>query len=787
MKRYLLLIILSLYLAGCAAYKHLEPEPAISPLEAGYIEIQKDDKLFELDKDKKYYMTFPAPDRKNFYIVLDFENSALFNSYFTNTFDDGKGRIIEIPDQAAENDTLSVYPVDNSYPQYFWVIDLVKAEFMLDVKYRYAPQWRFKFETQYETFKEILADNRADRSNYEALGTTFHFENFDFDESIQSLDNKQNALKQLKQRLLDIEKIFPENILNTTDEAYQNYQSLKKQVDEELQFQSDYLTVLKFFKKERETRGDTEAFVGALPEFIDFLNQQKRFHKNVISEAKYVIGNRLDEITPYYEKILQAKNDAGPIDLETDKVKALYRAAGKSMEDDFAPLAAFIENYNSKVEAISQARNKVNDIEKQVEQNTSMPGNVFFSDILSRLSKIQYSLPKSGRASFGKYRNYTCVTILEREITRLNNKINTMLRQYREADRLVPKLNALKNQKQYNSMLRLLKQNSQLDFMKNMYAGIDQLSLDEQANRIKQALRNQNWRAAEDNLKALHQDRDFLNPQKIMPKKQRLVKSLEDSLFIKIDRISRSRANQFVNENIKTLDNVEGLYQNPVFTPVHEMTFTSGNQSALQKRNQDLYGELNHLKNEVFPRQAISALYEELTRNPDNNGVLKARAIVVHGSHYTGDDSRIKNRVAESDPWASKWITSPKEYRRVFALPTTTNPQGENTYVFRLNIRIPSEAKFPVFDITIKLPDDVADEAGSRQWYEQITMNKEVLKNEGRFTITAPTSLNDYECQIGPVRMDKDGDNVLEVRFKDNSFKVYQVSVMAQKPIIKKH
>ena len=66
-------------------------------------------------------------------------------------------------------------------------------------------------------------------------------------------------------------------------------------------------------------------------------------------------------------------------------------------------------------------------------------------------------------------------------------------------------------------------------------------------------------------------------------------------------------------------------------------------------------------------------------------------------------------------------------------------------------------------------------------------MNGKVLKNEGRFSIVAPTADNNYECQITPVQMDKGKDNVLEVRFNHSSMKVFEVSAMAQKPIIKKN
>ena len=75
---------------------------------------------------------------------------------------------------------------------------------------------------------------------------------------------------------------------------------------------------------------------------------------------------------------------------------------------------------------------------------------------------------------------------------------------------------------------------------------------------------------------------------------------------------------------------------------------------------------------------------------------------------------------------------------RVYALPVTQNLRGSNEYIFRLRLNIPSDASFPVFDITVKLPPEVAARAGSEQWYKEITINKKPIKNEGRFRITAP-------------------------------------------------
>lgn len=180
-------------------------------------------------------------------------------------------------------------------------------------------------------------------------------------------------------------------------------------------------------------------------------------------------------------------------------------------------------------------------------------------------------------------------------------------------------------------------------------------------------------------------------------------------------------------------------------------------------------------------------LYDELLKSPDDNGVYKARAIVAHGKHYTGSEKEIKMRIAEADPMVAKWITKAKEPRRVFVVPVTDNPRGKNKYVVRFNINIPTDAVFPVYEVNIKLPREVVQNAASEQWYDEITCNKIPLKNEGRFSIIAPTAANNYECQIAPVQMNKDQANVLEIAFRYNAFKVVQVSVMVQKPIIKKN
>jgi hypothetical protein len=265
------------------------------------------------------------------------------------------------------------------------------------------------------------------------------------------------------------------------------------------------------------------------------------------------------------------------------------------------------------------------------------------------------------------------------------------------------------------------------------------------------------------------------------------VKDLEDSLYITVDRISRYRVNKFLEEKIDTLEHIDSLYKDSVFLPAYNITFSTGTKRELIQRKEDLIAHLAKQKENEFPMKAVKLLYERFVKNPNEKGVAMARAIVRHGDHYKGDDKKTKRRIAECNPWSSKWIVKAKQYRKVFALPVTDNKRGVNRYFLRLNLRIPSEAKFPVYDIYIKLPKTVARNAATEQWYEKVLLNKTLLKNEGRFTITAPTAENKFECQMGPARMRKDKNNFLDIYFKHNSYKVFTVSVMAQKPIIKKH
>lgn len=789
----LCMTVVSLFLFNCANYKLLKPVPPVVPQEGALIELKKEKKDFELKKGKKYFVIFPAPQANNFYLVLTMSDKDKYNSFLTATLQKKKRYGDKIYDETMDKAKMSVFPVDKSKLQYYWLIDSVKQDLVVKLQYRYVPQWRFKYENKHAEYKRILKENRVERATYKSIGVSYHFAGFNFTVAIDTISRKLAKIMEVEKELLAIESIFPPEILNSKDEAYQNYLVLKKDVEGEIQFQQDYLAALYFFNAEYVTRGAVERFLDSLDAFLTFFKYENRFPEPLLTEAKNMTTRSLEGVVPYYDKILADKKDIAPFDTQTYRIKELadvtmlYGVSGLKMPDDFRNLTAFVKGFDDRSAAGKAANEKRKEIAGSVSQAAGMPANTFFPEKVKEVAELQKAVPDKLGQEFGKYLTYPCTEKLNLEIGDLSGKIGRMAEQYALALSLVPQLNALKDQRDFRSMIGILKQNLQLDFLVEKYKELDKMSVDEQAKNIREALSGNNWPQTETRLKSLHTDDMYLNLPAILSVKKAVVGDLEDSLYLKVDRFSRARIQKFLAERIDTLTDIDSLYKDSVFVPAYNITFTTGTRADLVQNKQNLIDHLLKIRDFEFPAQAIKHLYGQFVKDPNDNGVLKARAIVSHSEHYRGDDNQIKMSAAECNPHASKWITKPTEYRKVYALPVTDNKHGENRYFVRLNIRCPSEAKFPVYDVNVKLPKDLAQNASSEQWYEKLTINNQPLKNEGRFTITAPTSANGYECQITPVQMNKDQNNFLDIYFKSKSFRVFIMSVMVQKPIIKKN
>ncbi len=781
------LYFLLIFLIGCAAYKELQPVPEISFIENGYIELKDDDEKFELSEGKKYFIKIPPPVQDNIYIILSFNEMTSLNTYLTRVFDDGEGNIIKMTDVSIEPDKMSVYTLDRTVPVFYWVIEEVKKDLVLQIEYRYIAAWRYKFETRHAEFLEKLEQNTQSRNVYNATGSSISGTDIDYPGEMTGVQDKSKNLYDIQSQLHEIESIFPVEILNSQDASYLEYQKLKHDLSDEIAFQENYMHMLDLMGTVSASSVAMESFVGRAAEYNTFLGNTDTYPANILAEAKKLTGNHLDAIVPYYEKELRKKTTSDPIDFNLAEVTGLYTNCNKTIPNDFRELESFITAFNKRSESLAQVKAGVDKVDKKLNQSGAWPGNTYFTDLRAALSQLSYKLPPADTKVFGKYKSYACASLLNKELKSTKNTISKKISQLRRTEEIVPQINLYKNQGNYSGILRLLKQNSDILFLTNIYANIDQLSLTQQSMEIRQALAQQRWTDAERSLQSLHLDKNFLNPKKAFPQKEKLVKKYEDSLYYYIETISVGNANKFIEQNLKTIEQVDSLYAGKEFQPVFLPMFSSKGPAAAKSKSDVIGKRMNFLKHTKFPESAIEALYRDFTGALHNKGVEKARAIVTHSKYYKGDKKKIKNLVAECDPYAAKWLTKAKQYRKVYVLPTSTNPGGSNQYLMKINIQVPSDAKFPVFDINVKLPMEIARHAGQKQWYKEITFNKKVLKNEGRFSISAPTADTNYEMQISPLQVNKTGNNVLEIVFDYDTFKVFEVSIMAQRPIMKKN
>jgi len=633
----------------------------------------------------------------------------------------------------------------------------------------------------------------VDRLYYKEVGSKNHFEAFNFLLAIDTVSKRLEALNGIDREFLALESIFPKRILNSSDNDYQNYVILRKVLEDEIRFQKDYLIALKFFNREYQCRGNTAEFVRAVDDFLAFFKEKDHLAGNVVQEAQSVLRSRLNEVAPFYDQRLSGKEDAKPFEPELYLIEpflrlpSLYEASGLPLPAETQSLFQFVRDFDSKAKTLAALKDSLENIRKAVKACPDMPQNGFFGGIQARLSEMEKNIPVQLGNTYGKYSSFKCSQAMNNEIIQFGAGVVKLANDCRAAEDLVVSLNAMKAQRDYPGMLALLLKNANLAFLLEKYKPLDKLSVDEQGNKIRGALSSQAWGGAEAGLFKLHQDKNFLNPAAIKAHKEKTVENLEDSLYAKIDLATRSRVGKFLEEKVHTLQNVDSLYTDSVFLPVYDVKFYSGTKGELLKRKTDLIDHLAKMKENEFPARAVKLLFDEFTRNPHDSGVYKAKAIVAHGTHYKGEDKEIQTRLSECDPLTPKWIVKPKEYRRLFGLPVTDKETGRNKYLVRINVDIPTDAQFPVYDVNIKLPKDLSGNAAEKQWYDQITLNKKLLKNEGRFTISAPTSANDYECQITPVQMSKDKRNILEIAFSWPAYRVFVLSVMVQKPIIKKN
>jgi len=881
MKLQYLMGILVFFAMGCATYKELQPLPEINPNEGQFNTLKNKEENFQLKKDELYFIKFPHPYGNDYFLVLMGESKPLIHSYMKNLYDAvaesivtrsfgfTDGGIQSIQDLNEKSDSILIYPIDSLSNYYSWMIDTVREDIDLKLSYRYVQQWRYTFENEYARFKSTLKNTTIDRSIYNAIALEYNTDNIDTKNSLTLIASKRKNLQAMREELRQLERVFPPDIKQSSDTAYQTYDTFCQEVDNELTFQNTYYAVLTLFKKEKETRSDIVAFLKAAPEFIHYTTISEEYPRRINEKVKSIISYRLNEIMPYYDAALRKPDIAtiGPFP-EVDNIEKLYKAYDEKISDDLENLLEFLPkfieerdafqivesnlvNLNAMAENISdrptdsfyrivvsvleQTQNampvsearrvekygkyrcaitldqkitnaskyikglveqvnalrvfdsKLSEINAAFGQTATWPSDTFYTAIVSNLNEVKMNLPKSAPARIDPYSDNKISTWANKRVANAGKEINDQLIRYQKAEVLVPQINSFKAQGNYRNIIRLLAANRSLSFLIDQYPDVDTLSLGTQTRKIAANLNVNAWGAAESKIDDLFRDKDYLNYEAIAEKKNQIVKQYETELFQKVNLTSRSAADTFVKIHETSVKNIQGLYKDSAFIPVYKLIFSSTNPRDVQLRRKLIEDYLNDSKNIRFPETAIKALYRELTKNSRDQGVEKARAIVDHGKFYKGTDKQVKGLVDECDPNIAKSIIKPSEYRRLFVLPISSNKKGPNSYLLRLKLDIPSEAEFPVFDVNIAMSSDLAQNAEQKAWFDEITINKKQIKNEGRFHITAPTSANNYESQITPVQLDKASSNILEIKLTYDELRVFEVSVMAQKPIIRKN
>ena len=530
-----------LFLAGCAAYKELEPAPPVSPMERGYIELKKDENDFRLDKDKKYFIKFPSPGKDHFYLVLVTRVKPAIHSYLTDVFDDGGGQIVPIRDEAASNDSVSVYAIDLRVPTFFWMVDTVRYDVELPLKFRYVPQWRYTFENTYAQFQEVLAKSRVDRSTYNSVDANFSFDRFDFEGAITHAAARTGNLKTMNNELLRLESIFPKDIAAARDTAYEKYVAFRNRVNDELTFQDNYSTLLAMFRKESETRGSAIKFLEAAPSFSEIVSQRDRFPGGALEKARNVFLERLSEVDLYYENLLRKKDDLGRISPQPslDVVAGLYRACGRQIPKDAEAAIRFIGRFNAEIGALQRTNNRFEELRSYFTRNIAAPTDSFYADLLAKVSEIRSGIPELQINRFERYGNYACAVRLASEITTAATKANDFEVMYQTAGGIAAHLSA------------------------------------------------HAWPSAESLLRELYDSRRSLEVSPTATQRGLLVRRFENDIFSGVQLASRQRVDTFVKQHEMTTDNISALYNDSAFVPVYQLTFSSISQNdLLQKRKQ---------------------------------------------------------------------------------------------------------------------------------------------------------------------------------------------------------
>jgi len=781
----LILSLIIFIISGCSAYKEISPNPEIKSDENGFIKIKDEKKDFELDKEKKYVIEFPPAKYDNF--ILEFKSNLKGNSdyFFLGKFEDDK---IENPiyDELNDNSEMSGFSINKAKENYFFVIDKIANNKNLVAEYRYLPNWRFKVEESIKNEKSQLVKNSVDRNEYNNLN--YRSEINIINQKLNELQLTIPNLQMISENLAKTETIIPDSMITKKDQVYRDLVLFSSDVEEEFLFQKKNLSLFQAFVQLRKTEGSTEDFLKSASTLLSFLTNRTSIDESVRNEIKAIIARRINGIENYYLKVIQNKKDIKPFNLLTDikVVFELYTEATGSKSSKLENLVDFFDNWDRKTTSFEEFQIHEKSLNSYLFPKMKWMPNNYYSGASRFMQKMNQTLPEIYNGEFREFEQNSCVINFIEKVSEAKKSSRKIERELKEADILLAQINNLAETNSYEMMLSVLKKHPNLDFMKQHFQFLDEEYLSQKDVQIKNYINRKSWEKAEENIRNLAYFNGFINEMQIKDKHRQILNLNETMIYERIKDFSRTKIDSFVIAHINTNRDVDLLYKNEVFNPPYIFTYSVLGEQTVTKRNENILTYLDQMKYFTFPEKSINLLYDSIIRTSSKNAD-KAKSIIEHGKMYKGEDKRTKNIIDEFNPNIAKWITKAKDYRKVYVVPVTENHNGKNQYKFRIQLKIPSDAEFPVYEINIKLPEEIAQNASNAKWYDSMKLNNEEILNEGRVQIFAPTSANDYEFKVSPVQMDSEGRNILDVTFTYPKYELFEVSVMAQKPIMRKN
>ena len=780
-KSHLLILLCVLFLFSCKNFKELEPNPPIKAVENQLTPVKDEKDDFELAAEKGYHIKFPAPTLDEFYLVLDVKDKSQFTSILTNEFDDDKKEFVAIEDESSQPNTL-VYSVPKNTTFYYWVIKSVPKDQFLKMEYRYVPKWRYKFELTHLKLNDVFASEKVSRETYESIGKSFNIGAFDYASEITKLTASIGKLEAGQKELDDIATVIPEAI-NKTDAAYVAYIDLNERYKEEIAFQKKYLKLLESYKVFGNVDSAPTSFLDEVNNHVSLLKADKgNYSPEIIKDITTHAKSGVRSVVKDLDLKLKNMSSAKKIDWNTEELLELATEVGESVNSVKKIHRLRVTN-NYILDELESIKKEINDV-TQITFDP-WPSNSFYANKIAQVNVPLRKLSKVDYSTLNAYKNYGFVKELRSVLSELNRSGRYSKQRYSVANESVSRINQMKLIPDYKGIIREI-QTSRYTELKNHYRDVDQRSLAHQKRLIEADLESGTWVLAEQKIQALHQDKVFLSVNGINGDKVNVTIELEQNFSEKINSASRARLQQFTESNNTTYAQVAELYKSPVFVPVHSPTYVSLKRTELKTKLNALVKDLTYAKHYSFPEQAITALYDAFSKNMDETAVYQARAIQVHRNFYKGKNARVLRKIHLSNTEEAKRVTDAAKWGKNFVLPISNKEDGTHKYVYRLDLQVQSKAKFPVWDVTLKLPKEIGEQAEFRKWFTQMKMGGKVLKNEGRFSISAPDPKDSYKVKITPVQAKKGQTNIFEITFTHPKFKVFEISAMVQRPIIKK-